>query len=98
MLLLGICTCTYVRELRPGIFDPHPSVRRPGLSPPSSFCAIVSPHTVPPTPRIQSSDGAPLKREGLLGFLWKLSRIGERLSPYVGLGCALMAVHVLFFR
>ena len=39
-----------------------------------------------------------LKRQGVVGFLWKLSRIGERLSPYVGAGCAIMALHVLFFK
>ncbi|EEC48356.1 predicted protein [Phaeodactylum tricornutum CCAP 1055/1] len=60
VLLLLICTCTYLRELRPGIFD--------------------------------------AAREGFWGFLWKLSRVGERLSPYVGAGCALMAVHILFFK
>ena len=37
-------------------------------------------------------------RSGFNGFLWKLSRIGERLSPYVAASCAIMAVHLLFFR
>ncbi|GKY90522.1 hypothetical protein MPSEU_000025900 [Mayamaea pseudoterrestris] len=69
VLLLGICTCTYIRELRPAIFDPP----------------------LPP-------DGSPIKREGILGFLWKLSRIGERVSPYVGACCAIMAIHGLFFK
>lgn len=36
-----------------------------------------------------------VKREGVLGFAWKLSRIGERLSPWVGAACVLMAIHVL---
>jgi hypothetical protein len=40
----------------------------------------------------------PPKREGLMGFLWKLSRIGERCSPYIGAGCFVMAVHVLFIK
>jgi len=39
-----------------------------------------------------------MKREGIKGFFWKLSRIGERLSPYVGAGCATMAVYILFFK
>eukprot|EP00522_Entomoneis_paludosa_P008074 CAMPEP_0172453378 /NCGR_PEP_ID=MMETSP1065-20121228/10729_1 /TAXON_ID=265537 /ORGANISM="Amphiprora paludosa, Strain CCMP125" /LENGTH=91 /DNA_ID=CAMNT_0013205557 /DNA_START=97 /DNA_END=372 /DNA_ORIENTATION=- len=46
----------------------------------------------------QQQQQAPLKRDGINGFLWKLSRIGERLSPYVGAGCALMALHVLFLK
>jgi hypothetical protein len=39
-----------------------------------------------------------LKRTGVTGFFWKLSRIGERLSPYVGLSCAVMAIHLLFVK
>mmetsp|Transcript_19932 Transcript_19932/g.47147 ORF Transcript_19932/g.47147 Transcript_19932/m.47147 type:complete len:82 (-) Transcript_19932:29-274(-) len=37
-------------------------------------------------------------RSGFSGFMWKLSRIGERLSPYVAACCIVMAVHLLFFR
>jgi len=33
-----------------------------------------------------------------MGFLWKLSRIGERLSPYIGAACAVQAVSILFFK
>jgi hypothetical protein len=39
-----------------------------------------------------------LPREGLSSFLWKLSRIGERLSPYIGASCAIMSIHVIFFK
>ena len=46
----------------------------------------------------QQPPGGVPKREGILGFFWKLSRIGERLSPYVGVGCVLMAIHVLFIQ
>ncbi|CAM9336178.1 unnamed protein product [Discosporangium mesarthrocarpum] len=35
--------------------------------------------------------------QGLRGFCWKASRIGERLSPYVSGACVLMAVHVLVY-
>jgi hypothetical protein len=35
-------------------------------------------------------------RDGMMGFCWKLSRIGERLSPFVGASCLIMAVYVLF--
>mmetsp|Transcript_32809 Transcript_32809/g.54186 ORF Transcript_32809/g.54186 Transcript_32809/m.54186 type:complete len:84 (+) Transcript_32809:70-321(+) len=71
VLLLLICTCTYLRDLRPTIFDGG-KVLEPGQ-------------------RI-------LPREGLYAFFWRMSRIGERLSPYIGAGCAMMVVHVLFIR
>mmetsp|Transcript_17549 Transcript_17549/g.23206 ORF Transcript_17549/g.23206 Transcript_17549/m.23206 type:complete len:84 (-) Transcript_17549:426-677(-) len=71
VLLLLICTCAYVRDMRPTIFDGG-EVQEPGK---------------------------PLmKRPGISGILWKLSRIGERLSPYVGASCAIMALHLLFFK
>lgn len=37
-------------------------------------------------------------RDGIMGFLWKLSRIGERLSPYIGLGCFIMSINILFLK
>ncbi|KAG7344503.1 DUF1242 domain containing protein [Nitzschia inconspicua] len=37
-------------------------------------------------------------RDGVLGFCWKLSRIGERLSPYVGAACLFMGLYVLLFK
>mmetsp|Transcript_16012 Transcript_16012/g.29118 ORF Transcript_16012/g.29118 Transcript_16012/m.29118 type:complete len:84 (+) Transcript_16012:206-457(+) len=71
VILLLICTCAYLRELRPTIFDGA---------------------------QVQDPGHLPIKRTGVTGFFWKLSRIGERLSPYVGIGCVMMAVHLLFFR
>mmetsp|Transcript_5318 Transcript_5318/g.7306 ORF Transcript_5318/g.7306 Transcript_5318/m.7306 type:complete len:84 (+) Transcript_5318:51-302(+) len=71
VLLLLICTCAYIRDMRPAIFDGG-AVQEPGK-------------------RV-------MKRPGIPGVLWKLSRIGERLSPYVGASCAIMAVHLLFFK
>mmetsp|Transcript_96090 Transcript_96090/g.277518 ORF Transcript_96090/g.277518 Transcript_96090/m.277518 type:complete len:84 (-) Transcript_96090:231-482(-) len=70
ILLLMICTCTYLRELRPAIFDGS-------------------------KPR-DANMPAHLHREGLPGFCWKLSRVGERLSPFVGGSCVLMALYVLW--
>mmetsp|Transcript_26424 Transcript_26424/g.57941 ORF Transcript_26424/g.57941 Transcript_26424/m.57941 type:complete len:82 (+) Transcript_26424:382-627(+) len=69
VVLLLICMATFVREIRPGIYDGGKTYER-GFK----------------------------GRSGGLGFLWKLSRIGERLSPYVSVCCAIMAVHVLFFK
>ncbi|EDW06113.2 protein kish [Drosophila mojavensis] len=36
-------------------------------------------------------------KTGLLGTFWKLARIGERKSPWVGAACLLMAFTVLFW-
>lgn len=33
----------------------------------------------------------------MLGIFWKLARIGERKSPYVGVACVLMAASILFW-
>ena len=38
------------------------------------------------------------KHTGFYGIAWKASRIGERLSPYVGLACIVMAFHILFIK
>ncbi|EDS36881.1 transmembrane protein 167 [Culex quinquefasciatus] len=37
------------------------------------------------------------KKTGMLGIFWKLARIGERKSPWVGLACVLMAASILFY-
>mmetsp|Transcript_29356 Transcript_29356/g.28227 ORF Transcript_29356/g.28227 Transcript_29356/m.28227 type:complete len:85 (+) Transcript_29356:241-495(+) len=71
VVLLMICTCTYLKELRPTILDG-------GL--------------------VQEPGRPLIKRPGLGGFFWKLSRIGERLSPYISASCLAMAIHVLFFK
>jgi Protein of unknown function (DUF1242) len=120
-LLLSICTTTYLRELRPTIFDG--SVIDAAAA---AAAAAAAPHQVRPVlPLLASSYFVPVekmltvsqsrfssrcsslqdmttnrhkKREGLLGFLWKLSRIGERVSPYVGAACALQAINILFFK
>jgi len=74
VLLLIICTCAYLRDIRPQIFDG-------GI--------------VPPQPGEQRRVE---KRVGFLGLAWKFSRIGERLSPYVGASCVLMAIHIVFIQ
>mmetsp|Transcript_34341 Transcript_34341/g.79422 ORF Transcript_34341/g.79422 Transcript_34341/m.79422 type:complete len:103 (-) Transcript_34341:94-402(-) len=68
VLLLLICSCAYIREMRPTIFD-----------------NVVVP-------------GEPIRHTGIYGMLWKLSRIGERLSPYVSACCMVMALHILFIK
>ncbi|KAI5360009.1 Putative protein kish [Septoria linicola] len=57
VVLLFICTCTYVHGVFPAWLDRNKS--------------------------------------GPLGTFWRAARIGERLSPYVSLCCAAMAVSIL---
>ncbi|XP_055639079.1 protein kish [Toxorhynchites rutilus septentrionalis] len=59
VILLMICTCTYLRSLFPSLVDRN--------------------------------------KTGMLGIFWKLARIGERKSPWVGLACILMAASILFY-
>uniref|UniRef100_A0A1L8D9N9 Protein kish n=1 Tax=Nyssomyia neivai TaxID=330878 RepID=A0A1L8D9N9_9DIPT len=59
VILLLICTCTYLRSIFPSIIDRN--------------------------------------KTGFLGIFWKLARIGERKSPYVGVACVLMAISILCF-
>lgn len=96
VLLLLICTCTYLRELRPVIFDggkvssnkwtSHEFLPCFAMLTPVSPCQVLEPGQ-----RI-------LPREGMSSFFWRMSRIGERLSPYIGAGCAIMVIHVLFIK
>ncbi|KAF9466765.1 DUF1242-domain-containing protein [Collybia nuda] len=58
VILLVICTCTYVRAVAPRIIDRN--------------------------------------KQGFLGLFFMSARIGERLSPYVGLACVAMAVTIMW--
>ncbi len=104
VLLLLICTCAYLRDLRPTIFDggqvrteKKPLQTNTG----ERNYSIISNLTFLSAPlwkQILQPGETRLKRTGVTGFLWKMSRIGERLSPYVGASCAIMAIHILFFK
>ncbi|KAK9300005.1 hypothetical protein QLX08_007206 [Tetragonisca angustula] len=61
VILLLICTCTYVRSIVPSLLDSR------------------------------------LGKVGFQGTLWKCARIGERKSPYVAVGCLIMAFNILFW-
>ena len=37
-------------------------------------------------------------KHGFGSIFWKAARIGERLSPWVALGCLAMAFHTLFVK
>ncbi|TFK97469.1 hypothetical protein BDV98DRAFT_513778, partial [Pterulicium gracile] len=54
VILLMICTCTYVRGIAPRLIDRN--------------------------------------KQGFLGVFFMFARIGERLSPYVAMACAVMAL------
>mmetsp|Transcript_2927 Transcript_2927/g.5991 ORF Transcript_2927/g.5991 Transcript_2927/m.5991 type:complete len:90 (+) Transcript_2927:36-305(+) len=75
VLLLLICTTTFLRLLRPTIFDTPVPLNPDG--------------TPGPIPTLSK------RHKGLSGFCWKLSRIGERLSPFVSVACVAMAAHIL---
>lgn len=49
-------------------------------------------------PAIFDNATEPHRHTGFRGLCWKLSRIGERISPYVSIACLMMAVHVLFIN
>ncbi|KAH8287622.1 hypothetical protein KR054_010901, partial [Drosophila jambulina] len=57
VILLMICTCTYIRSIFPNFIGRH--------------------------------------RIGWKGIFWKMSRIGERLSPLVSACCIVMAFYSL---
>jgi hypothetical protein len=110
VLVLSICTCSYLRELRPTIFD-GAKVREKWIVKEGMFVVgrawYLTVFGFPlhdastPISFIQPRDpNKPIHadRDGLGGFCWKLSRIGERLSPFISVGCLLMAIHVLFLK
>ncbi|KAG1675331.1 hypothetical protein FOA52_016005 [Chlamydomonas sp. UWO 241] len=58
VVLLTICTCTYVKLMRPAMLS---------------------------------------QKEGFKGLFWKAARVGERLSPSVGIACVMMGLSILFW-
>ena len=96
VFVLSICTTTYLRELRPAIFDASITAAIPGTGD-----AAVAPttndalHNQNPQRQRQQAHH---HRDGMMGFLWKLSRIGERCSPYISVACILQAMNILFWK
>ncbi|GFP86906.1 protein kish [Phtheirospermum japonicum] len=37
------------------------------------------------------------QRTGIRSVFWKTARIGERLSPWVAVGCFIVGVSIIFF-
>ena len=60
VVMLVICTCSYVRAYRPSWLDSY--------------------------------------KEGFMGVFRRCAVIGDRLSPYVAIGCVLLAASTLFLR
>ncbi len=101
VFVLSICTTTYLRELRPAIFDTSMAGGDASRTPSAvgSFQNDTTTTTnnnqpLPPQQRQQAHH----HREGVMGFLWKLSRIGERCSPYISIACILQAMNILFWK
>ncbi|KAK6795647.1 hypothetical protein RDI58_009101 [Solanum bulbocastanum] len=64
VVLLWICTCTYVKMHFPALLEQRTE----------QVYQIV-----------------------FRGFFWKTARIGERLSPWMAVGCLTMGVSIIFF-
>ncbi|PKI78326.1 hypothetical protein CRG98_001269 [Punica granatum] len=47
--------------------------------------------------RFISGERVAFPSKGFRGFFWKAARIGERLSPWIAVGCFSMGVSVIFF-
>jgi hypothetical protein len=96
VFVLSICTTTYLRELRPAIFDDMSAATTTSnlQQPDNSAADTTTLKSQPPIQRHQPHH----HRDGMMGFLWKLSRIGERCSPYISIACVLQALNILFWK
>ena len=108
VFVLSICTTTYLRELRPAIFDtsiPSMAGGDGGGRTPSAVGSFQSDDATTTNAANNNQSLSPQQRqqahhhrEGIMGFLWKLSRIGERCSPYISIACILQALNILFWK
>jgi hypothetical protein len=106
VFVLSICTTTYLRELRPAIFDTTSQQQQ--LSSSSSNDGTTNTSTIHDDITMTSTGTGTNQhnnihrhkhhRDGMMGFLWKLSRIGERCSPYISIACILQAFNILFWK
>jgi Protein of unknown function (DUF1242) len=111
VFVLSICTTTYLRELRPAIFDtsiPSMAGGDGGGRTPSAVGSFQNDDATTTNTANNDNNNQSLSpqqrqqahhhREGIMGFLWKLSRIGERCSPYISIACILQALNILFWK
>jgi Protein of unknown function (DUF1242) len=97
VFVLSICTTTYLRELRPAIFDDMSiATTTSNLQQPDSATDTTTAALKSSQPPIRHQPHH--HRDGMMGFLWKLSRIGERCSPYISIACVLQALNILFWK
>ena len=73
VLLLSVCTATYIRPRFPVYIDS----KKPGFTGIKLACVCMI---------------------CVLGLFGRFAVIGERLSPYVSLGCLVMALMTIFYR
>ncbi|KAJ1409509.1 hypothetical protein B484DRAFT_336600, partial [Ochromonadaceae sp. CCMP2298] len=64
----------------------------------TTFTRSLYPTVFNVKPPTNATGMPPGKHEGIAGLCWKASRVGERVSPYVGATCVLMAFHLLFLK
>ena len=97
VLLLCICTATYVKMKMPTLLDSRQGCVRAPAGPRGGGGATSSEEggalTRAPLGALTRSAG-PARR--FRGMFWKMARIGERLSPWVSLGCFCMGFAVVF--
>lgn len=96
VFVLSICTTTYLRELRPAIFDA--TIVSTATAVAATDGGAATGMDANPQPLQQQRQQPHHHRDGMMGFLWKLSRIGERCSPYISVACILQAINILFWK
>ncbi len=83
VILLFICCMSYIKRRFPQAFDSQELINYNKTNN-NNMSGTRDPNA--PT------------RSGLYSICWKMSRIGDRLSPYVGAACVVMAIHLLFIK
>nr|KAJ0218950.1 hypothetical protein LSAT_V11C300106120 [Lactuca sativa] len=84
VVLLVICTCTFLKMQFPTILEQKTGLASPCQSLIVSNLIAIDLYFDNPGFRFR-------------GFFWKAARIGERLSPWVAVGCLSMGVSIIFF-
>jgi hypothetical protein len=89
VILLFICTSTYVHSLFPTIMDRNKEGYASLLLP----CPPICWEAINYNKSMNLTNGFHFC--SIMGIFWKSSRIGERLSPYVSIFCVVMAFSLL---
>jgi hypothetical protein len=62
------------------------------------LCSFIRAATLKISPETQQISSWIDGTSDIRFFFWRLSRIGDRLSPWVAAACIGMAIHLLFIR